>query len=84
MGVSLAENQVCFTCHLKRGGLDVKEIVSYELVQFVGYFSKLKSFNIRYFIDEFILKFTGSDVDVENILLQNANSIDFSSDNDSK
>lgn len=48
MWVCLAENQVCFTCHLKRGGLDVKEIVSYELVQFVGYFSKLKSLNIRY------------------------------------
>lgn len=33
------ENQVNFTCYLKRGGLDYRED-SYELVQFVGYFSK--------------------------------------------
>ncbi|KAG4071565.1 hypothetical protein HA402_011719 [Bradysia odoriphaga] len=59
-----SENQVCFTCHLKRGGLDVKEVVSYELVQFVGYFR--------------------SDIDIENLLLPNANSIEFSSDNDSR
>ncbi|KAJ6640882.1 Circadian locomoter output cycles protein kaput [Pseudolycoriella hygida] len=58
------ENQVCFTCHLKRGGLDVKEVVSYELVQFVGYFR--------------------SDIDVESLLLPNANSAQLSNDNDSK
>nr|BAM76759.1 CLOCK [Gryllus bimaculatus] len=32
------ENQVSFSCHLKRGGLDFREEVTYELVQFVGYF----------------------------------------------
>ena len=40
-GVS-PENQISFTCHLKRGGLDYQEDVTYEVVQFVGYFSKCK------------------------------------------
>lgn len=31
-------NQICFSCHLKRGGVDYREDVSFELVQFVGYF----------------------------------------------
>lgn len=31
------DNQVSFVCHCKRGGLDFRE-VSYERVQFVGYF----------------------------------------------
>lgn len=34
------ENQVNFSCHLKRGGLDFQEEVQYELVHFTGYFSK--------------------------------------------
>lgn len=34
----LRENQVIFSCHLKRGGLDFREKVSFELVQFTGYF----------------------------------------------
>lgn len=33
-------NQICFSCHLKRGGVDYREDVSFELVQFVGYFRK--------------------------------------------
>ncbi|XP_055380782.1 circadian locomoter output cycles protein kaput [Condylostylus longicornis] len=37
-GQLTTENQVNFSCHLKRGGLDYREEVSYELVQFVGYF----------------------------------------------
>ncbi|XP_068082087.1 circadian locomoter output cycles protein kaput [Anabrus simplex] len=32
------DNQISFSCHLKRGGLDFREEVTYELVQFVGYF----------------------------------------------
>ncbi|KAJ9600067.1 hypothetical protein L9F63_009636, partial [Diploptera punctata] len=32
------ESRVCFTCHLKRGGLDFEDEETYELVQFVGYF----------------------------------------------
>ncbi|XP_043276854.1 circadian locomoter output cycles protein kaput isoform X2 [Venturia canescens] len=32
------ENQVSFTCHIRRGGLDFREETIYELVQFVGYF----------------------------------------------
>jgi hypothetical protein len=33
-------NRVTFTCHLKRGGLDVQAEDTFELVQFVGYFRK--------------------------------------------
>nr|CAD7264252.1 unnamed protein product [Timema shepardi] len=32
------ENQVSFSCHLKRGGLDFREEPTYDLVHFVGYF----------------------------------------------
>lgn len=39
-GIS-AENQVSFTCHVKRGSMNENTaIVSYEYVQFNGYFSK--------------------------------------------
>lgn len=34
------QNQVSFTCHMKRGGLDIKGDAMYELVRFVGYFRK--------------------------------------------
>lgn len=36
------ENQILFSCHLKRGagGNDFCDGLTYELVQFVGYFSK--------------------------------------------
>lgn len=36
------ENQITFYCHMKRGGLDFGDDPAYELVQFVGYFRKLK------------------------------------------
>lgn len=32
------EDQISFTCHIKRGGLDFREDIIYELVQFIGYF----------------------------------------------
>ncbi|XP_014215354.1 circadian locomoter output cycles protein kaput isoform X2 [Copidosoma floridanum] len=32
------QQNVSFTCHIKRGGLDFREEPIYELVQFVGYF----------------------------------------------
>ncbi|XP_050465248.1 circadian locomoter output cycles protein kaput isoform X2 [Cataglyphis hispanica] len=32
------ENQISFTCHIKRGGLNFREDSVYELVQFIGYF----------------------------------------------
>ncbi|XP_076749742.1 circadian locomoter output cycles kaput protein Clock [Xylocopa sonorina] len=32
------EDQISFSCHIKRGGLNVQENPIYELVQFVGYF----------------------------------------------
>ncbi|XP_066591739.1 circadian locomoter output cycles protein kaput isoform X2 [Prorops nasuta] len=32
------EEQLFFTCHIKRGGLDFREDPIYELVQFIGYF----------------------------------------------
>lgn len=37
-----SENQVSFTCHVKRGTIDnnATSTVSYEYVQFNGYFSK--------------------------------------------
>lgn len=35
-----AENQVRFRCHLKRGGLNYRDVIVYEHVQFTGYFSK--------------------------------------------
>jgi len=34
----LTEDQISFTCHIKRGGLDFREESIYELVQFIGYF----------------------------------------------
>lgn len=37
-----AEDQVSFTCHVKRGSMENSASVSYEFVQFNGYFSKLK------------------------------------------
>lgn len=33
-----AENQVSFTCHIKRGNLDFQEEATYECVHFIGYF----------------------------------------------
>ncbi|XP_034255520.1 circadian locomoter output cycles protein kaput isoform X2 [Thrips palmi] len=35
---SSKENQLSFACHVRRGGLDCRGEVIYELVQFVGYF----------------------------------------------
>ncbi|XP_059490732.1 circadian locomoter output cycles protein kaput isoform X2 [Neocloeon triangulifer] len=35
------ENQTTFFCHMKRGGLDFNEELTYELVQFVGYFRSI-------------------------------------------
>lgn len=35
-----AENQVCFSCRLKRGNIDAKDEASYEFAQFTGYFRK--------------------------------------------
>lgn len=35
------ENQVYFSCHLKRGGLHFREELTYEMVEFFGYFSKV-------------------------------------------
>ncbi|KAG7204991.1 hypothetical protein KM043_005376 [Ampulex compressa] len=32
------EDQISFSCHIKRGGLDFQEDLIYELVQFIGYF----------------------------------------------
>ncbi|XP_070153000.1 circadian locomoter output cycles protein kaput isoform X1 [Polyergus mexicanus] len=32
------EDQISFTCHIKRGGLNFQEDSVYELVQFIGYF----------------------------------------------
>ncbi|XP_011707117.1 PREDICTED: circadian locomoter output cycles protein kaput-like, partial [Wasmannia auropunctata] len=32
------DDQISFTCHIKRGGLDFREESIYELVQFIGYF----------------------------------------------
>lgn len=34
------ERQISFSCHIRRGGIDSKNAQIYELVQFVGYFSK--------------------------------------------
>uniref|UniRef100_A0A1B6CYF0 Circadian locomoter output cycles protein kaput n=1 Tax=Clastoptera arizonana TaxID=38151 RepID=A0A1B6CYF0_9HEMI len=32
------DNQISFLCHCKRGGIEFEEEITYELVQFVGYF----------------------------------------------
>lgn len=34
------ENQVTFICHIRRGVTDDENVVTYEYVQFTGYFSK--------------------------------------------
>lgn len=34
------ESQVSFSCHMRRGGIDSKQAQIYELIQFIGYFSK--------------------------------------------
>lgn len=36
------ENQVLFLCHVKRGSMENPPKVSYEFVQFTGYFSKFR------------------------------------------
>ena len=36
----ILENQVTFICHIKRGVTDDETVVTYEYVQFTGYFSK--------------------------------------------
>ncbi|XP_029164870.1 circadian locomoter output cycles protein kaput [Nylanderia fulva] len=36
------EDQISFTCHIKRGGLNFQEDSVYELVQFIGYFRSVK------------------------------------------
>lgn len=38
--VSSTENQISFTCYLKRGKLDANEEILYEPVHFIGYFSE--------------------------------------------
>lgn len=38
--IVFAEDQISFSCHIKRGGLNAQENPVYELVQFVGYFRK--------------------------------------------
>lgn len=35
------ENQISFLCHVKRGSMETPPKVSYEYVQFTGYFSEL-------------------------------------------
>lgn len=35
-----SRNQISFFVHLKRGGVEESDTNSYELVKFVGYFSK--------------------------------------------
>lgn len=35
------QGQITFSCHLRRGGSESKICTCYELVEFVGYFSKL-------------------------------------------
>lgn len=56
-GIS-AENQVSFLCHVKRGSVENSALVSYEYVQFSGYFSKkdLQSVSSAYFHCHFILR----------------------------
>lgn len=76
-----AENQISFTCYLKRGRLDENEEILYEPVHFIGHFSKY--FNAQYqanartiklFTKLYSLIFTGSDVDTDNMLPRNNNS----------
>ncbi|KAG5862641.1 hypothetical protein JTB14_004270 [Gonioctena quinquepunctata] len=45
------EKQVVFSCHLRRGGPGPKSTPIFELVHFVGYFSKNHSFNPFSFCD---------------------------------
>ena len=39
------ENQITFECYIKRGTVDYRQEVSYELVQFTGYFSECNEFS---------------------------------------
>lgn len=78
------ENQVYFSCHLKRGGLNFREEITYELVEFVGYFSKTK---LKIFIS--ITSNTspfnlGRDLDIENIAISETKTCGFVNDMDSK
>lgn len=50
-GISL-ENQVSFMCHIKRGSLENPAKVSFEFVQFTGYFSKSMKSTVK--IESFI------------------------------
>lgn len=71
------EDQVSFTCHIKRGGFDFQEDPIYELVQFIGYFREynyLSFFSFACFLNyknNYYNVFNeGSDVDnnVDNLL----------------
>lgn len=42
------DKQVIFSCHLRRGGPGPKSSPTYELVHFVGYFSKFFSYVLKF------------------------------------
>lgn len=54
----LTENQIIFSCHVKKGGIENPENILFELVQFTGYFR--------------------SDVELENVIPNERNSVNFS------
>lgn len=41
------ENQVSFLCHVKRGSMEIPPKVSYDYVQFTGYFSKFIKLRLK-------------------------------------
>lgn len=80
-------NQICFSCHLKRGGVDYREDVSFELVQFVGYFRKCSFSDAgrEWAITNCIILhwLTGSDIDIDDLAPSTSNNR-YVSDTDSK
>ena len=66
---------------MKRGGIDYRDEISYELVQFVGYFRKRLNRSVMSWV-YFNLTFSGSNIDVEKLFPHN--SIGFPGELDSK
>lgn len=63
------DNQISFTCHIKRGGLDYFDQSIYELVQFIGYFRSDMDPDIDTIIPaNCLISSTGSEAKIESLV----------------
>lgn len=94
MQFACTENQVSFVCHMKKGGLEYRDEVAYESVQFIGYFREwdiIKVLKGRGRIDQRLIHpchpplfvCLGNDVEIDE-LLPSTSSSRATTDNDLK